>query len=562
MAVYTTSISLKDAGFPLISRWAGRPSMVKGGDVPSLDAKAPTEGQVDYFYGVNKPQVIYCENVLPKLGGFASVGFVQIADWSGTAANPADIAKHVYTGRLRDSTVPKAGIPASALTDAVVAFGTTSYGSGLQSVVYALMPSGAVTGQVPTAHTPPVHIAALTPSDGMYFLLNNGTASNLYELTTPMEAATDTFIEQVLIGIAAADLNQCLFACAAGNYFILCKEDGTIFWNDPNNILDFTPSLITGAGSLIPTAIMGSVTGIFSWGDGFIIHTTAGSVVARYSNNAQRPWQFEAVPGSAAAITSVVANKLAATTQETAVIQYSWTTAGLQQTALLQGAQGLFADVGDFLASELLEHLTAGVPTLEYPPATSIVEQVDVMVARMGSRYLVISYGRRLTGAEYFTYALIYDLHLRRWGKVKIDHYEAVYIPATITGAETMRQIGFLCIDGTVKMTYEEASFEGVAVTHNATLIVGGISLVRGHIGQLNTVSINYGEDSPSVTVSALASADNINWEPPAVLPVTISGTGSATYGCRKVAKHHAISINGKFNISAFEVQLTKAGTR
>lgn len=541
MAVYTTGITLKDAGFPLISRWAGKPALIRNTDVASLEARAPTEQQTDYFNSVNKPQVIYCENVLPKLGGVVSVGYVTIA-----AAILGAGAKQAFTMRMHTLAT------GADLTDVLIWLKAPN-------VEYK---TAAAHGTValPAAYPAPTHVAALEPGDGAYFLLSDGVTSTLYDFG--MTAGVPSFSALVLTGIAAGDLNDCRFACAAGNYFILAKEDGTIFWNDPNNLLDFTPSLTTGAGSQVPVCLYGTVTGVFSWGDGFIIHTTAGCVVARYSNNAQTPWQFSAVTGSSATQQSAITNKLAATVQEFDAVQYAWTAAGLQQATVLQGAQGIFPDVGDFLASELLENLVAGLPTIEYPPATSVTEQVDVMVSRMGPRYLVISYGRRLAAAAYFTYALIYDMQLRRWGKLKVDHYEAVYLPPAISGAETLRQLGFVDIAGNILMTYEESTFEGTPVVHNATVIVGGVSLVRGNASQFNTVEINFGEDSPSITVKHSSAADGINYNAFTALERIASNIGTATYAGRKIGMYHAISVNGKFNISAFQLDIRKAGNR
>lgn len=541
MAVYTTGITLKDAGFPLISRWAGKPSIIKGTDVAQLDARSPTEQQTDYFNAINKPQIIYCENVLPKLGGFASIGFVTVA----TALLGAG-AKQAFSMRMHTLAT---GLD---LVDTLIWFKApnAAYKTPTTSGVVAL----------PVAYTAPTHIAAIEPGDGAYFLLSDGVTSTVYDFG--MTAGVPSFSALVLVGIVAADLNACRFACAAGNFFILAKEDGTVFWNDPDNYLDFTPSLITGAGSLVPACLYGTVTGMFSWGDGFVIHTTSGSIVARYSNNSQTPWQFSPLVGSASPIHSVIANKLAVTTHDSDAVQYSWTTAGLQQATILQGAQNIFTDVSDFLASEITEDLVAGLPTVEYPPVTSIVEQVDVMVSRMGARYLVISYGRRLAATSHFAYALIYDVHLRRWGKIKINHYEAVYLPPAISGAETMRQLGFLTVDGTIKMSYEEATFGGAAVAHAGVVIIGGVSLVRGGATQLNTVDVNFGENLPAIAVAHSTAPDGINYAAFTPMALISSGTGTATYGCRSIGNYHAVSIAGKFNVSAFQLDLRKAGNR
>lgn len=557
MAIYTASLSLKDAGFPLLSRWSGRPTMIRNVDVPSLEARAPTEGQTDYFNAVNKPQIIYCENVMPKYGGFTSVAYVTVMS---TLLAPAG-AQRAFTMRMHDLAT------GAVIQDVVIAFGT-HITAGLSYIEYLTATSH---GQValPVAYPNPTYISAITPGDGAYFLLSNGATTLLYDFGTT--AGVPSFSALALTGIAAADLNLCFFACSAGNYFILAKEDGTIYWNNPNSILDFAPSLTTGAGFLIPTMLAGKVTGLQSWGDGFIVHTSAGSIIARYSNNAQVPWVFTALAGSMPISRSVISGKLATTMQINDIIQYAWTASGLQQAAILQGAQGIFPEVGDFLASEMFDSLVADLPVVQMPPAGATSEQVDVGIAKIGTRYLVISYGRNQTYAgaftsPYFQYALIYDQHLRRWGKLKIDHIEPVYLPGTISGMETLRQLGFLARNGDIVMSYEESTYDSgagpVGVTHTGVLIIGSISLVRGNHIRANAVELNIGEDSPSIVVKHAVAPDAINYGPMTALTLRSSGTGTATYGCNKIGAFHAFNITGKFNISYFGVELAKAGVR
>lgn len=518
--------------------------MVRNLDVENLSAKAPAEAHVDYFHNVNKPMLLYCENVLPRFGGFNSVGYATLASALLTPSG----AKHIFTARMHDLAT------GAIVTPVVVWFGTTA-----EEVEY-LTAAAHATVALPVAYPTPSHIAHVDTGYSAYFLLSDGTTSDLYDFGTT--AGVPSFDLVTLTGISAGDLNLCRFACAAGNYLILAKEDGTVFWGNPADITDLTPSLATGAGFLIPVGLAGRVIGLAAWGDGFIVHTTGGSIVARYSNNAQIPWQFSSLVGSSAVQASVIAEELATTIQPTDVVQYSWTAAGLQQATIAQHAQGLFADVGDFLASELTENLVAGMPVLEYPAATDLASQVDVMVARLGPRYLVISYGRITATNPHFTYALVYDMQVRRWGKLKVNHVQAVYLPPELSGAETLRQLGFLSDTGDLIMVYEERFFAGTFIPHTATVVFAGISLVRGGVSQLNKVSLNIGEDSPEVTVSYTTSNDNMNFGPLKPMQLISSGSGSGKYGCRSVGAYHAISVTGKFSLTAVEVEVRKAGQR
>jgi hypothetical protein len=304
-----------------------------------------------------------------------------------------------------------------------------------------------------------------------------------------------------------------------------------------------------------------------SWDDGFIVHTTLGSILARYSQNAQYPWIFTAMKGSSATYSSVIANKLSCTKGVDDTVQFIFTASGLMQASIMSGYASAFVEVSDFLAGEIFEEDVAGVLTLNYPASSDTSPQLDVLVTRVTSRYVVISYGRNKTYVETntnprFTYALVYDLHMRRWGKIAYAHIDVLTVPTSFEGVTELNQIGLLGIDGTVHLVTTEQVHGSTTVQHAGKLLLGGLSLVRGNQIGINTLEINNGINSPSVVVESATSGDNQNWTAFKSMPLISSNTGVATYGTRSVATYHAFKFTGAFNINFMHFKLYKAGQR
>ncbi len=548
MAVYTTGMMLKDAAFPLMSKLSGRPVIIKNLDVDSIDAKAPVAAKTDYFETVNKPVALYCENVLPKNGGYQSVGYVTLMN----SILPVKTAQRVYSTQVHDFAT---GLNSQ---DIVITFGTditahTSYIEYMMNGLHAIL-------ALPVGYANPTYISLIELDGGAYFLFSDGATTQLYDFATTAGIPSWNLITPT--GISTFDFNQCFYGCSAGNYIILAKPDGTVFWNNPNINTDFAPSLTTGAGTVVPATMNGQITGLQSWVDGYVIHTTKGTLLARYSQNAQSPWQFSAIYGSVPVVRSRITNKLAVTVARDEITHYAYTTSGIMSFNMVQGYTGLYPEVSDFFAGEIYEMLVNGSPVVTSPSPTDTVEQVDVMVTRIGSRYIVFSYGRNASVNPHFQFALIYDSHLNRWGKLRIDHIEPVYLPSTLSGVEVLMNIGFLDTNANIQMAYTNAEYNGTPFTHNGVVIFGGLSLVRGNIIGMNMIEANIGIDNPACSLAAAISPDNQNYSSFTPLTPIALGNGVGKWGCKNAATYHAFSLTGRFNITSLQFKYFKAGNR
>lgn len=586
MAVYATRLSVQDAAFPLLSRYAGRGVFIPNMDTHTVTEPAPSglgASAMPAFYGVTTPHVVYCENVLPRNGGLNSVGYVQFSTAGAIDPNPIAFAVDLV---VRDTMAsPAVSKTLLLLVSKVQRRLTYILADGTRQYVYPTLSfSNAWTN------------VSFGTFLGKTFCMYNGAGVSLMQeivyfdtVVGPTTFKVAALTATTPAGIATVDYNLCKYMCGAGNYTILAKEDGTIYWTDPNNLLDFTPSLITGAGFLVPSSMNGTVIGLASVGDGFLVHTTGGSILARYSQNAQNPWIFTPVANSEPINRCPVNGLLAASNPGTGSGQFCWTNSGLQEISILSGAVSVFPEVSDFIAGELLEtlypDLLTGIPTTmafkntaSPPVAIDVGTIINCMITKIGFRYLCISLGHNIAVDTYnpypfFTQALIYDINLKRWGKLNKRHVSIVEIPVDYIGNEAVHTIGLVDIDGTLYNVSEEGrgGTGAVPVEHAGVIVVGGISFVRGNVCTLQGVSANFGNlvsatpatsDREAVTCHHAPSKDAINSVVFAPLEVIETSIGTSSWGARKTDKYHTLKFHGYFKITDVEVSLTKAGFR
>ena len=707
MAVYTAKLSVQDAAFPLLSRYSGKPVII-----PNVDSNPTNEPTAvgfasnvsSIFNDVAKPHILYCENVLPRSGGFSSVGFTAIK--ADIGVNP----QNAYTLQIRNMN--------NALKEEEYCTAVFFKGSANISYHTANLDGTATTGFTKA------DIISQGNSGGIQFVLStfNAIPSQLQLQELRINTA-GTAVELSAVyngstlppaGISLEDFQDCKFCCAACNYLILAKPDGTLFWNNPTmgqylpvaavnlftigNVItgstsnatatlgstvgsiglhvgattigtfasgetvtstgvqltvtavagftvgetitgsnsgatatyvsstgatglniggnvtgafvvgdvitgstshntdtvsalgsftpsttitgiavdapDYTPSLQTGAGSEIPAPMSGTCIGLQSLGDGFIVHTTTGDIFGRYSQNAQFPWTFVPVWNSVPVNSSVVNTMLAATDNFIQYQQFVWTKSGLMELSVIQNAISVAPEVSDFLGAQLLEAIDSnGVPAIQTPGSVN-AGVIDVALARIGNRYLCISYGQITDAANpYFTQILVQDLHLKRWGKLVINHIAVVPLPNAYDSIADLHDIGIIGTDGSIYATTEQLTntVKGVlqTVQHNGILIMGGISFVRGNVSGVNSIAVNYGNivnatdpNAESIAISYSSSVDAMNLAPFVPLTVIASTPGSLTCGVRNIAPYHYFKVRGYFHISELEVKLFKGGNR
>ncbi len=346
---------------------------------PELDvvSRAPVS-----FAGSNESmdhnviQLLHCENMMPVDTGMMSVGFVREAAGFGNTAGMKKLFVIRYDVLLADN-------------------GNRWYSPnfGWQALTGATLPAR------PTA------VASL--GDRAFVLAPDGSA--VYEVSGAGVVTARSF-NMTGTGVTALSIQS---ICASGNYLIALPNTyptSPILWSSLTDPLNFADTA-SGAGRAIPNADIGGAHSVVGTRDGFIIFGYLGMIAATATGDATRPFVFKVIPDSSG------------TSSRDAVVQlpltdalYILTAAGIQRVTH-QRAETIFPDAYDFLRQ------TAHT-VWDGDELVSVTKSVLCKVSYVCERYVVLSYGAGGTTYDtaVFTHALVYDLQLSRWGKVKLTH--------------------------------------------------------------------------------------------------------------------------------------------
>ena len=359
------------------------------------------------------------------------------------------------------------------------------------------------------------------------------------------------------------------------NNFLIAWNQTTVFWSSTIDPLDFVPSLSSGAGSENPTPVRGKIVACLPATDGFVIYTTANAVMATWSGNIRFPWKFTEISGSAG-----IEQIQHVTYEANYPGHIAWTTAGLQ---LIQksGAQQLLPEVTDFLAGRKVEEYLDPVrgyqnffneAAVSFDSVSqdwgtrvqqdsllkefSLPDPPKIKVALIASRYLVISYGWRREGL--YDYAIVQDMSLSRFGKLKITHHDAFQYFAQAGETVTPRDsIGFLCPNGLVRtldFSHREASEQGI-------LILGRLKHQHGRGLEL----LEYGFTSEAkleLSPEVLISPDDINFYLASESHEKLLSKNISIYECRASGSSLGFLIRGKFSLTGVSMQFNLGGDR
>lgn len=543
MALHRIRALINNAQFPFLYEHAGR-SVVESQD---LAPRMPGT-----FYGspanqeVGVPAVIFAENVVPLARGFLSVGFTQ------QNAGPTPAQTEMDQGiPLRDPDenqalfVPARGanwvFDPSTLTWAQKS--PFTLGSGLALVTRAYV---------------------------------NGRTFVFYEKTKLLEynygaGTLDTLVLTLPAGYAITDIRG---IGSAGPYLLLFT-DVEILWSSPLNVLDFA-DLDAGAGAQVPADLKGQITSILATSKGAIAYTTRNAVAMRVTNNSVAPFVFTAIDGAGGCSNW---ERVAADSVEDA--QYAWTTAGLQRISM-QSAETIDPEVTDFLVGGKLE---------QWNPVTKRVDSISasgpfsVKLSLLAQRYLVISYG---TQTKEYTHALMYDISLRRWGKVRFTHSDVfMYTYPSLSGdydydelpgdyadlldleyddlsivqalaLPAKRGICFMPRDGSLNIMLTDFA----QVNDGGVLLFGHLQFMRNNETTVQRIEIEGVKNDPLPEVTIISSDNGFNRNFITTPALKDSTDNYSNYDSRVTAKNHDIALEGCFMLTGLLVEVTKHGHR
>lgn len=222
-------------------------------------------------------------------------------------------------------------------------------------------------------------------------------------------------------GVAMTAVRGC---AGIGNYLVLFTSSSYIY-SSLIDVLDFQ-STDQGAGRITPIELKGSLVVVFPTAGGAILASTENVLLARFTNNAQAPFAFQEIRGSAGLISP---EQITANSNQG--IHYMWGSGGLQALTA-DGAQNIFGDATDYISSRLWD-VFAEVD----PFHTSITSEVSsgphrVKLQFLSNRYLMISLGRHDTTT--YNIVLVYDTLHQRWGKLYVEHQDIGILPLDTGG--------------------------------------------------------------------------------------------------------------------------------
>lgn len=486
--------SLLGSEFPFLSELKGHSVILPGIDDDTARAQA-----------------YYMHNVVPTKQGYTSVGYLDVA------LPPAD----------QDGTFQKA----FAIRDSSenMAFYCRT-ASGRNYIFLSVAFGWLRTTDVAMAAG---FIVTTAYVNGTTYINFGGTGTYRYDF------ATNTLIAVVLLGVVAANV----LGIFASNGYMLLWTTSQVLWSSTLNPIDFVASTVTGAGGGNIQNTKAAIVLCAPQNTGFIIYTKRNAVSGLYTGNAQFPFSFKEVQGVGGTPNATVVSF-----DGNSGSHVAYTTAGIQQVTA-NVAQIIYPELTDFIAGAQFEDYNE--LTLEFTSIPLSVPMAKKLVV-ISNRYLVFSYG-----VTQLTHALIYDISLGRWGKLKFTHvdcFEYVY-PASDVVEAPKRSIGFLTAEGRISVaviSYETAGSNGV-------LLLGKYQLDRNRLCSVQEISLESVRYGNNLIVSLRYTLDGAT-----ILTTTPTLTGNAMtqrkYVANSVGMNHSLLITGAFHLHSVQFKFIDEG--
>lgn len=500
--VYRGNLSAKD--LPLVSDYWGRTVIIRGND---QDFNRQLYSSENPTKDVDVPQVYYLHNVMPTVEGFQSIGYTQILQ------GVVNVNTFIQIESIRDDL------------DHLAFLGITSDGKlyvneGLNwSLKQFVGPN------------PNVTIAYVS---GVTYIYVEGIGCFVYNFTThTLTNQTLTALGDGVIGI-----------CASFGYLVAWTINA-VAWSSLIDPTDFTPSLETGAGGGEVQGAKGPITVCVQHTQGFIVYTSENAIASIYSGNAQYPYNFRPIVSSGGVLTNQVIGYDANSGN-----QYVYSTSGLQLIST-SATTTIFPEVTDFLSGRVFEDFDeVNLRFTQTQLVTTLLKKLNVVC----DRYLVLSYG--IAG---YTHALVYDMALKRWGKLRIDHVQIVeFTLSSSIVTETARQsFGLLRADGSVIIV----DFNQYLNSSNGVVVLGKFQYVRSRLIQLEEIILENVMNPATFSLHVFTSVDgksNTTSKPTLYSQANKQGI----WRTRNTGVNHSLVIMGGFYLESFVLAFNIHGKR
>ena len=570
-SIQRVKLAINAANIPFVSTQASRAVVVPSADSSARSPVAFSGNQESLDHNV--AQVIYAENVLPVAEGIRSVSFRSLippsphSDFDSVfPLRDADENHILFSPSFGRNYIHNPTTNTWAASPTIPAIWAANLAAGID-ITRSRVTYCYVDGQTFVCYsrlhgtlTAPPHTAI----DMSIMRWNPATQS--------LQPSTG-FITNLPFPIGEIDG----IASSAG--FLIVWSGISIAWAPfTGTAFDFSPIInmgFSGAGRQIPQDIKGPITTIISAGSGFIAFTARNAIGASFhANNISSPWVFREIP-SVGGLESY--EQATVETQLERLV--ALTTSGLQTISINSGS-AVFPSLADFITGRRFE--TYSAPDKRLFP-TAVNTDIFVKINAIGSRYLAISYG---FFPGIFSFALVYDSQLQRWGKIRLVHrdcfnyiYKAPMVALTygnlvdVSYAATLPRsyaemnitptgltpaqhaMAFLLETGEVRVA--SWSTENTVDSHNAVAILGAVQLSRTRNIQLNRIEVE-GMHNGTISVQTSSNGRTID----TVVPTTIieQAQDLQIAGCMVDCKNFNLVIEGNFNLSTLIVEALPTG--
>jgi len=519
--------NLSSASFPFVSEYQGQTVIVPGPDnTYNRLVSSPDVGDRD----AGIPQLFYCHNVLPTSNGFHSVQYVTDIPTDTLATRVVRILP--WYNLNREGLL---GVRGTEVVTCVDGSGWNGSGISLLADSAYRLSKGTVNGETY------LYIYGVSGTDAGRtdcYTINLGSG-----VSTPV---TLTGLGSDVQGI-----------CAASGY-LLAYTETELAWSSITDPTDFTPSLITGAGGGQVQEIRGRMVCVQPSGFGAIIYSEVNAVAVTYSGNARYPFSFEEIKGAGGAIDFAQPERyIAADANSTS--QFAITTNGMQVLGP-KSATRLLPELEDFIVTAYYEDFnetTNEFTRTQY--GSTGVSSFSLELTLVAARYICLSYGPPDTVDSPYTYIIVYDLALKRYGKLKMTHVAVFdnlhqYLP---TDPPYFANIGIAKLDGSV---VHPALLNNATSGDNGVAILGKYQYVRSRMLSLDQVTIENIHPSNTFTLTDLCAVDGKNYFLQAGYPLDTAGT-QRTFSFNCVGKNHSLLFKGSFNLTSLVMEFHPQGS-
>ena len=516
MALISYRGNLSSNGFPFLSKNIGQTVIVSGQD-QTLDRRISPDNSPTSVSDAGIPQVYYVENALPFSGGYRSISYATPLAYSYPLVDASrawlDPISGVHFHQVRANVAGDTSHVYLA-AERVIIPGTTLRGS------YT---------------APDVMFGATSGRSFAWLTADWEVGPGLVELSTgtplPRTVNNSPVPLSTIRGIfCIADL-LCFYDADTIYYVSL---DGS----SVGDVINLLPDLSTGTGYGSPQGGVGTIQGVHALQKGIFVLFSDNVVSGILQPSSREPFSYQAIPSSIGATWRTSAP----TTSGLSI--YAVGPYGMQEVGF-DKSQVVFADIGDYLQEARTPRWRSNAVVYDDIYSFFHTLQLDIFA----DRYLVLSHFSGASSAGPGRVALVYDIALKRWGRLVDD------ASLGFGFLENVQANAHLLTSFQALVSFQAGGAARVVPGNSGVLVAGKYKLVRSRWCGLEEVSLDpeqltYGGAAPSVG---------------ALTPQGFSAgfsTAPHIWNFRTSGESVSVVFQGNFNINSVTLRMRVDGVR